>query len=191
MYCTYHDRLLFLPVTVHNLFTVKPNTLFKFMLTAKPEYLCRYILCNFLKIFIFIIQNTNLVFILILCNSCFSLNITFHCMMSVQMIRCDVKNRTYLRMKFIYCLQLETAYFCYCHRFFRHLGSILRIRITDISNYIYIFKICFHNLTGKCCSCCFSICSCYGKKFSCTTKICKFNLSPYRYILFLKLHNKR
>ena len=50
------------------------------------------------------IKDTHIILCLVHRNVFFSLGITFHCMMSVKVVWCNVKNCRYNRMEFMYCL---------------------------------------------------------------------------------------
>ena len=65
------------------------------------------------KHLILVIKDTELVLCLVHADIFLGFDITFHSMMSVKMIRSNIKHSTYQRLKLMYCLKLEAAYLCY------------------------------------------------------------------------------
>ena len=59
--------------------------------------------------FLFIVQHTEILFCLILCNIKLSIPVIFHRSMAVQMIRCNIQYGADCRPECIYRLQLEAA----------------------------------------------------------------------------------
>ena len=65
------------------------------------------------KHLILIIKDTELVLCLVHADILFGFDVTFHGMMSVKMIRGNIKHSTDQRLKLMDCLKLKTADLCY------------------------------------------------------------------------------
>ena len=98
--------------------------------------------------------------------------------MTVQMIRCDIQDRTDIWAEIHNGLQLEAGNFCYRYRiilcFHRHLG----IRDTNVANHENTFIVCFHDLPGQRCRCRLAIGSGDGCQSALRALICQLDLTP-------------
>ena len=101
-------------------------------------------------------------------------------MVTVQMIRCDIQDRTDTRTECLNRLKLKTAHLCHDHRIFCCLKCHTGIRISNISNYICILCIVLHDLTkqGSCRR--LSVGSGNRKNLSLSCFICQFDFPPDR-----------
>ena len=109
--CSHNRNLLFL-CAENNLVSSQENTLFKFSCTGKIYSLWHNVFAKFTKDFILIIQHTYIFRTLVAGDQLFHADILSHCMMTVQMILCDIQNGAYPWSKFPDSLKLEAADLC-------------------------------------------------------------------------------
>ena len=128
---------------------------------------------------------------LILSDHLFHTYILFHCMMTVQMVLCNIQDCRYLWCKLINRFQLKTADFCNSYRIWLHLQCFGSIWGSDIADYKNRLTCILHNFSKKCCCSSFSVCSCDGKHFTVTYSVCQFHFAPHRKTFFIKALYKR
>ena len=85
------DHMLRLSVMcIENILSIKVKSVFKLSVAAEIYHAHRCLLPESTKHFILIVKNTYLILCLIFGDGFLRLNITFHRMMAVQMIRCNI-----------------------------------------------------------------------------------------------------
>ena len=113
--------------------SIQINSLVKLPYTGKINRFRNNILTKFTQYRILIIQNAEILRFLIFDDQFLDADIFLHCMVTVQMILCDVKDRTDLWCKLLNRLKLKAADLCHCCRIFFHFQCFGCIRCSDIS----------------------------------------------------------
>ena len=186
----YYRNLLFFCFQ-DDLIPIQINTLFQHTLTGEIYGLWNNLLTKFTKNRIFIIKNTVIIRSLILNDQFFDSDIFFHCMVTVQMILCNVQDGTDCRCEFFDSLQLKAADLCYCSRVVFHFQSLGCIRSSDVSYYKYRILCIFHDLAKKCRGSSLAVGSCNSQHTSLTCTVSQFHFSPYRKPLLIKSSDHR
>ena len=111
-------------------------------------------------------------------------------MMTVQMIRSDVQDRTDLRMKMLCGLQLEAADLCHSDRILIHLFHCCRVRVSDISHHKNRTSGMFHNGAQKTGGRRLSVGSRNRQHIALSKSVRQFHFSPDLQTFFLKMENQ-
>ena len=112
-------------------------------------------------------------------------------MMTVQMIRSDVQDRTDLRMKMLCGLQLKAADLCHSDRILIHLFHCCRVRISDVSYNENGVSHMLHDGSQEAGGCRFSIGSRDGQHVAFSKSVGQLHLAPDLQPFFLKMKDQR
>mgnify|MGYP007055163255 CR=1 FL=1 len=176
----------FFSVLQDDFISIQINSLIQFTSAGEIYHSWSQMFSKLTQNLIFIIQHAYIFCTLILSDQFFHTYILFHCMMTVQMVLCNIQDCRYLWCKLINRFQLKTADFCNSYRIWLHLQCFGSIWGSDIADYKNRLTCILHNFSKKCCCSSFSVCSCDGKHFAVTYSVCQFYLSPYRKPLLIK-----
>ena len=148
-------------------------------------------LAKFAKYRILIIQDTVVLWFLVFDDKFLDADIFLHCMVTVQMVLCDVEDRTDLWCKFFDRLQLETADLRYCCGILFHFQCFGSVWSSNVSHYKDRVLCITHDLAKKGCCGCFAICSGDCEYPSLAGTVSQFYFSPYRKSHLIKfLHDR-
>ena len=167
--------------------TIQIDSLVKLPYTGKINRFRNNILTEFAQYRILIIQNAEILRFLIFDDQFLDADIFLHCMMTIQMILCDVKDRTDLWCKLLNRLKLKAADLCHCCRIFFHFQCFGCIRCSDISYHKNRFLCITHDLAKQCCRSSLSVCSGDRQHTALSCTISKLHFSPYRKSHIIKL----
>ena len=175
-----HMADLFFSSTIfqHKITIFQVYALFQFMQSAEKQNICRTVFPICPQQFIVIVQHAGICLRLILCDPFLGRNIIIHSMMTIQMIRRNIEDRTDFRMKLYNTLQHKAADLCCRHSIRLHTVRHICIWHADISHHIGMWIIIFQDLPHKGCRRGLSIRSgdCCNTPLS--AAISKFDLTP-------------